>query len=254
MKEYFLLQFKMLNRKVIEYGFPLLLGYTLIPILFVLLSEYLFSKTEYAVYFYGLFMLFYTSKLSESQRNDFLKSIYNKRDYLKLRIVENIICSVPFILFLVYKQLYLAALILCIINTIIGLVPLNMSFNYTIPTPFSKRPFEFVVGFRNTFFIFPIAYLLNYIAIREGNFNLGVFSIFIIAFVCFYFYSKIENEYYVWNFNLNPHEFLKEKIKTCLLYFTILCIPIVLPLSFFFFNEIDILFIKLLLSSYNHIS
>jgi len=78
MKEYFQLQFKMLNRKMIDFGIPLLIGYTLLPLTFILLSNYLFEKTEYANYLYALIALSFVSKLSEPKRNDFLKSIFNR--------------------------------------------------------------------------------------------------------------------------------------------------------------------------------
>ena len=65
----------MLNRKMIDFGLPLLIGYTLLPFVFVLLSNYLFEKTEFANYAYVLFAISLISKLSEPKRNDFLKTI-----------------------------------------------------------------------------------------------------------------------------------------------------------------------------------
>ncbi|MBK7030860.1 MAG: hypothetical protein IPH45_17355 [Bacteroidales bacterium] len=52
----------------------------------------------------------------------------------------------------------------------------NSRWNFTIPTPFSKHPFEFAVGFRKTFLAWLFAYFLTIMAISVGNFNLGVFS------------------------------------------------------------------------------
>lgn len=247
MKAYFQLQFKMLNRRLIDFGLPLLIGYTLLPIVFVLLSGYLFEKTEFAVYLYGFIALTFISKLNEPKRNDFLKSIFNKRNYLKLRVVENLICIIPFFFFLLYKGLFIFALLLCLLAIFITLFNFSTNLNATIPTPFSKKPFEFVVGFRKTFYVFPIAYFLTYISISIGNFNLGVFSMLLIGLTCFSFYSKIENEYYVWSFNVSSKEFLFEKTKTCLIYFTLLISPIVLALSISFFNEIHILIVFFLL-------
>ena len=71
MKNYFQLQFKILNRKLIEFGLPLLIGYTLVPFLFVALSNSLFKKTEFASYIFCLLALSLVSKLSESERNNF---------------------------------------------------------------------------------------------------------------------------------------------------------------------------------------
>ena len=232
---------------MIDFGLPLLIGYTLLPFVFILLSNYLFEKTEFANYIYGLFALSLVSKLSEPKRNDFLKSIFNKSKYKKLRILENIIYCLPFTLYLIYQKQFVfsAMLILCVI--IIMLFNFSTNLNVTIPTPFSKKPFEFTVGFRKTFYVFPIAYFLAYISISVGNFNLGVFSMLLIGLTCFSYYSKIENDYFVWNYNLSSKEFLIEKTKTCLIFFTLLSLPIIIALSISFFEEIDILIVFILL-------
>ena len=233
---------------MIDFGLPLLIGYTLLPFLFILLSNYLFGKTEFANYIFGLLALSFVSKLSEPKRNDFLKSIFNKKNYRNLRLVENLIYCMPFTLFLVYKKQFVFSIILNLLVVIITLFNFNTNVNVTIPTPFSKKPFEFTVGFRKTFYVFPIAYFLTYVSISVGSFNIGVFSMLLIGIICFSYYSKIENEYFIWNFNLSPKEFLLEKTKTCLLFFTLLTLPIIIALSISFFNQIDILIVFLLLS------
>ena len=45
MKAYFQLQIKILNRRMIDFSLPILIGYTILPFVFVLLSNYLFEKT-----------------------------------------------------------------------------------------------------------------------------------------------------------------------------------------------------------------
>nr|WP_321227887.1 ABC transporter permease [uncultured Psychroserpens sp.] len=247
MKAYFQLQFKMLNRRIIDFGLPLLIGYTLLPFVFISLSNYLFRNTEFANYVYALIAISLVSKLSEPKRNDFLKSIFSKNNYKKLRVVENVIYCLPFTLFLAYKKQFVFSLILNFLVIIITLLNFSIDINVTIPTPFNKKPFEFTVGFRKTFYIFPIAYFLTYISVSFGNFNLGIFSILLIGITCFSYYSKIENEYFVWNYNVSSKEFLLEKTKTCLIYFSLLTLPIIITLGISFFNEIDILIIFILL-------
>jgi hypothetical protein len=248
MKEYFLLQFKMLNRKMIDFGLPILIGYALLSFVFVLLSNYLFEKTEFANYAYGLFALISVLKLSEPKRNDFLKSVFNKYNYKKLRILENIIYCLPFTLFLIYNKQFVFSITLNFFAVIITLFNFSTNVNVTIPTPFSKKPFEFTVGFRKTFYVFPIAYFLTYISVSVGNFNLGVFSMLLIGITCFSYHSKTENEYFVWNYNLSSKEFLLKKIKTCLTYFSVLSLPIIITLGISFFNQIDILIVFIFLS------
>jgi len=247
MKKYFQLQVKILNRRMIDFGLPVLIGYAILPVVFVLLSNYLFEKTEFANYVYGLFALIFISKLSEPKRNDFLKSIFNTYNYKKLRIVENIIYCLPFTLFLIYKKQFMFSITLNLFVICTMLFNFSTNLNAVIPTPFGKKPFEFTVGFRKSFYVFPIAYFLTYISVSVGNFNLGIFSMLLIGIICFSYYSKIENDYFVWNYNLSPKEFLIEKTKTCLLFFTFLILPIIITLGFSFISQIDILIVFILL-------
>jgi hypothetical protein len=122
----------------------------------------------------------------------------------------------------------------------------NKPSNFVIPTPFGKKPFEFVVGFRKSFYIFPIAYFLTYAAIMVGNFNLGLFSILMIAISCISYYTTTESDYYVWIYKLSPQKFLLHKIKLCLLFFILLTLPILLPMSIFFWDKAVILLALLL--------
>jgi hypothetical protein len=247
MKEYLKLQFKMLNRKMIDFGLPILIGYTFLPLIFILGSNYLFRKTAFANYLFGLLAVLVVSKLSEPNRNNFLKSIFSKKKYRILRILENIIYCMPFTLFLIYKKQFIFSLLLNLAVIITALFNFGTTLNITIPTPFSKKPFEFTVGFRKTFYMFPIAYFLTYISISVGNFNLGVFSILFMALICFSYYSEIENEYFIWNFKQSSKEFLLDKTKTCLTYFTLLTVPSIISLSISFYNEIAILMILFIL-------
>jgi len=248
MKEYFHLQFKMSNRKLTEFGLPPFLAYTILATGFVGLSFYLFSKTEFAEYFYILVAFGLLTKLTDKKRNEFLKSCFIENSFTKLRLLENFTVILPFVLFLAYQKSVVFIPILLALATILTFVNFSSTFNLTIPTPFYKKPFEFVVGFRNTFFIFPIAYFLTYISISVGNFNLGVFSMLLVFLISLSYYSKLENEYYIWSFSLSPKHFLTEKIKTGLFYTTLSILPILILLSIYFLAEIETLLTFLVLS------
>lgn len=247
MKEYFRLQFKMSNRKLTEFGLPPFVAYSILPICFIGLSAYLFSKTEFAEYFYILIAMGLLSKLTDKKRNDFLKSCYTVKDYLKLRVLENLMVVLPFALFLVYQKSFVFVAVLLVLAALSAFVSFSTNFNFTIPTPFYNKPFEFTVGFRNTFYFFPIAYFLTYISISVNNFNLGVFSMLLVFLVSLSYYSKLENEYYIWSFNLSPKAFLTEKIKTGLFYATLSSIPILIPLTIYFSAELETLLTFLIL-------
>ncbi len=241
MKEYFVLQYKMTNRRLKAFGLQPVFAYLLILASFTGLSIYLFYKTEFAQYLYILISLALTSKLSEIRRNDFLRFCFNDKHYKLIRIIENLISSLPFLIFLIYKQNLIASIILILISLILALSSFKTSLNFTIPTPFFKKPFEFTVGFRNTFFIFPIAYILSLIAIYVDNFNLGIFSLLLVFLVVLGFYTKPENEYFVWSFAMRPKKFILEKVKTALLFTSLLSLPIILALCFFYYINIDAL-------------
>jgi hypothetical protein len=185
--------------------------------------------------------------LSETKRNDFLKYCFKGKEYRKIRLTENYIVALPFIAFLVYEQLFPSVFVLTILTLTMALVNFNSTFNYTIPTPFYKKPFEFTVGFRSSFYLFFFAYFLTFMAVSVGNFNLGIFALLLVFLVSLSFYSKLENEYYVWSYIDTPKGFIIKKIKSGLFNSTILALPIFIVLGVFFFSEKYTLLIFLLL-------
>lgn len=247
MKEYFGLQLKRTNRWFKDNGFNPLLAYGLSLVVFVLLSIYLFYKTPYAPYIYLLISLFLTAKLSEDKRNEWLEYCFRKADYKKLRIVENSLAAMPFLLFLIARSHFWFALLLGLLSVLLALLRLKTTVHFTLTTPFYQRPFEFTVGFRNTFFLFPVAYLLTAISIMAGNFNLGVFSLLLVFLVVLTYFTKVESEYYVWVYNLSAGGFLWKKLRMALLFTTLLALPTILSLGIYFYSDILYLLLFLLL-------
>jgi len=241
MKEYFELQYRMTNRRFKDAGFEPLLAYLILTVGFVGLSIYLFHKTEFAEYIFVLSALAFIGKLSETRRTEFLKICFGDTKLKKIRVTENLICSLPFLIFLLYKQLFLSALLLLVFAAILALLNFRTTLNFTIWTPFSKRPFEFTTGFRNTFYLFFAAYVLTVIAVTVNNFNLGVFAMLLVFATTLSYYSKPENEYYVWIHNLNAKKFLFSKIKTAMLFSASLALPIAITLAIFYPQNIGIL-------------
>ena len=225
------------RRPIVGYLLALFISLVFVGVSMLLLS----SKSIYAPYFYVLASLFFTSKLGEIKRNDFLKIHFGNKQYRKVRILENLIVTFPFIIFLVYKQHFYLTIILVVITILLALLSFKATYNFTIPTPFFKKPFEFTVGFRNSFYVFFIAYGLAIIAVQVDNFNLGVFALGLVFITILGYYLKPENEYFVWSFNCTPVKFLLEKIKTALLFSFSLCLPVLILLSVFYFEHIGIL-------------
>lgn len=234
MKEYFFLQYKLSVRRLKDTNIHPFLGLTLLILGFLGMSLLLFYKTQFAAPIFTLLSLALTSKLSETKRNEFLKICLKRKDYLLVRIIENCFLALPFLIFLLYKMELIYAIILLLLSMLLSLSNFNSTLHFIIPTPFTKKPFEFIVGFRNTFYLFFIAYGLLFIGISVNNFNLGVFSFLLVFLVIFTYYIKPENEYYVWSFKSTPAQFIKEKLKIAFLFSAAISLPFALLLMFFY--------------------
>ena len=152
----------------------------------------------------------------------------------KIRLIENLLVSTPFVLFLLYKQQYIIAFSVYAISSLLSLFNKVNRFDFVIPTPFFKFPFEFTSGFRKTFWIYLLAYILTYISISVDNFNLGIFSLIITFLTSMSFYFNQESIFYVWIHSSEPTGFLWEKIKIAVFYSILISIPISLSLIIFF--------------------
>ena len=241
MKNYFNLLLVLTNRKIKKAGLNPGLGYLLGLAAFILLAEYLFQKTSFAKYLVILVCLSFQFQLSEKNRTDFLQSTFGDKTKNKIRILENLMVSIPFVSFLLYKGLIIEASILGLCSISFALVSFHAHFNLSIPTPFSKRPFEFSTGFRRTFYLFPMAYALAFIAINVDNFNLGVFSFLLIFLTTLGFYSKPEQEYYVWVHAETPGKFLKNKMLHASKNAAFLIAPILISMLIFYPSEVALI-------------
>lgn len=236
---YFKLQVNLFNRKLVDFGISLVLGYPLIMVCFYLGSNYLFKNIESAQYFYPLIPLGLIFKLSETERNTFLRHIYSLPNYYAIRILENSLVALPFTLFLIYKSFYLESIAALLISLLMSLFIINRSSNYVIPTPFSKKPFEFCVGFRKNFVVFPMLILVAFIAIKVNNLNLGIASICGSLLIACNFYLKPENPYFVWIYKQTPNDFLKNKLIEGLKNVILLSLPNLILIGIAFYQNLD---------------
>lgn len=234
MKEYFTLLLEMTNRKIKEAGLNPVLAYLLGIITFCLLLEFIFYKTEYAKYLTIFICLIFQLSFAEKNRTDFLLTTFGDKTKNKIRIIENLMLCFPFVLFLLFKNCFLESIILLILSVISALSSHRSDLSFTIPTPFSKRPFEFSTGFRKTIFIILFAYALTIIAISVDNFNLGIFSFLLIFLVSLTYYGQLEQMFYVWIHAESPKVFLKNKILNASKNASLLVLPILISLLLFY--------------------
>ncbi len=241
MKDYFKLQFVMTNRRIQEAGIHPLLGYLLGFTALVLLSEYIFYKTAFAHYLVILTGLGLQIHLSEKNRTDFLLATFGDRKKRSIRVIENGILCLPFVALLLCKSFLWEACVLLACSLVLGFFSFQSSVQVTIPTPFSQRPFEFSTGFRKTFFIFPIAYILTLVAIHVDNLNLGIFALLLVFLTTLSYHHKPEPEYYVWVYARTPKAFLTHKLLDASKAATLLVLPILLSLLVFYPSDYTVI-------------
>lgn len=234
MQEYFSLQVKFFARKLKEFGIHPIIGILLLIIAYALSTYILFSKTIYAAPVYMLISLSFVIKLDSIERNNFLKQVFKKKDYYYLRIIENEIVILPFVLGLFFYQEYIYIVLLVVIGCLMAFVSLNWNPSYVLPTPFYKKPYEFIVGLRTWFYLVGLDYFLTIMAVKYDNYNLGIFAIIFLFVLFISSYMKPENEYFVWNYSLNPPGFLMKKILESFLHSSLLLAPVVLLIGLMF--------------------
>jgi hypothetical protein len=142
--------------------------------------------------------------------------------------------ALPFMIEFIVYQKWIALASLGLTTILLALINVKISHQKTLPTPFSKRPFEFSVGFRSAFLLLIACYILMGIGLYVDNFNLGMFSILALFVVCMGFYTQPEEEFYVWIHHHSTSTFLFSKVKTALMNASLLSAPLVLILLGFY--------------------
>ncbi|MBN2829171.1 MAG: hypothetical protein JXR56_02495 [Candidatus Cloacimonetes bacterium] len=232
LKLYLNLQRRRAFRQIIRMDMGIEAGLLILFGLFSCFSFVLFLHIANYQYFYLIIVLQFLFSLSSSKHVDFLRFTYNKSDFVKIRLVENMLVSLPFTCMLILSGNFLTAAILA--GSAVFLVSVNQKIrtSYAIPTPFYKHPFEFIVGFRISFILIFLCYYLTFIALDYNNFYLGIFVIVALSVLSTIFYIKVEDTYFVWIYAYKAKGFLIRKVKTAITAFIILSLPPILVLLF----------------------
>ena len=253
-KHYFSWQFKLFSRSIRQFGLTPAVGYVFLASVVIVLPALLWPQKAYFPWIYAAVGLLATNPLHSNGRIEFLKTCYSKRDFLFLHTTENLMFVLPFCFVLLIHKQFLLTFGLLVIAILIALAACwnRKKLNFPpLPTPFSKRLFEFALGFRVSFPLVLFLYYVVLMAIVHDNFNLGIVAVYVIVITCMGYYTTMEPDYYVWLHNDNPKRFLFQKLKTAILYaFALVVVPIV-ALTVFFSEFIWILLLAILIGFLN---
>jgi len=234
---FFRLQIKRLHRTIGDWGVNPWLVYLGAPLLFVVGSVALFSRTAYASWIYTGIAAVALFQTCGSTRLRFFQQVFGQATYRRIRLIEHILVIASFALFLLYRGevwfvlgLFVMALAALPFHTGIAGI-------FALPTPFSKHPFEFAVGFRNSVWVVSIAYSLLIIGIYVGNGYLSMATLGLVILVCANYYTWSEPTLYVWVHRLTPQSFLWMKVRTAVRQLTMVLLPMAAAVGFFFPEE-----------------
>lgn len=202
--------------------------------MFVLLSIFLFYKTDFAKWFYLLIAASIFLRLGDKRRRDKLEFIYDKSRLLKIRLIENGMVTIPFLIYLSYAQQFLAILVLLITAVVLALFNSAIAWNSVTPTPFKRLPFEQIVGFRRSFLFVALTYFICLKAIKVQNYNLGLATLIMLFLTIMSFYIKPENKFFVWIFASDSKGFLKRKVVDAVMATSVITVPVLIALFVYF--------------------
>ena len=231
---FFRIQLNRMHRTIRDWGVYPWLVYVGIPLLFVGGSVALFSRTAYANWLYvgiaGAALL----QTCGSTRLRFLRQVFDRATYWRLRLIENVLMILPFVLFLLFKGEGWFSLGLVALALLTWPMRIGAAGSFVLPTPFSKHPFEFAIGFRNSVGVWFIAVILLVIGVYVGNAYLSLATVPLVVLVCANFYGWNEPSLYVWIHRLTPRAFLRMKVGMAFRQLTVILLPMALVVGGFF--------------------
>lgn len=244
---YFQLQIRRLSRSLSAFGINPVLGGLLVAACFILFSHVFFSKVSNAQLIFPALPLILIWSGRRPDKHTFLRGIFSKRKYLQIRILENTTMVLPFLIFLAVKGYYSeAAASLCV-----GLLELRLPWkthaSRVLPTPFSRYPYEFTVGFRKFYWLLLLLFALTGIALFTGNSTLGLFGLATAMLVSMNFYANTEPLFYVFTHAQSASRFLITKIRIALLYAAYIILPFATPLIIVFPRDVYNIILMILL-------
>ncbi|HLP95006.1 MAG TPA: hypothetical protein VK168_13275 [Saprospiraceae bacterium] len=234
LEHYFRLQKSLLERWIADIGLPVWAGYLLAVAAFLLGNLILFYKTDLAPYLLMLLGGLVLLSFNQPDKINFLQAVYPAPVFRKIRLLECLAPTLPFLLVLGWVQAFLPLLLLAGFAVLVAYSSGLRVSRIPLPTPFGSQPFEFLVGFRSTFIWLLAVHGLLAIGLITGNVNLGLFALMLVFATTLSYYGQPEDRYWVWLHNDRAEAFLWLKIKTAWRHSLMLAAPCALILMGFY--------------------
>ncbi|VTQ04800.1 hypothetical protein [Sphingobacterium daejeonense] len=238
LNNYFKLQYRIISRSFEEFGFN---KYLLVPVIlafYISLFYFISLSPSWGVYLVSLLNFQWLFALSGFNRNEFLRNTFETKDFHFIRLLENFTVSIGTIIVITISDNYLLVGILLALCVLFVFISTNSIWSNRIPTPFTRKPFEFIIGFRSTWLLIVLLYSIAVIGLVYNNQNLALVSMFVICLCSAFYYQEPEPYMIFWNQDRKPVEFIWYKIKRGIIQLSILLIPLVILQILFFPSEL----------------
>lgn len=243
---YFELKKRIFARRMKDYGINPWLGVLILIIVFLLFSFLLFQNTKInAAYIYTIIPFVFLLKTNNENETAFFKSIYSKKEFLAIKILQNIIIVFPFVFFLFFKNFIFVGGLLLLGSVFLSFFNFRIKKSQKLKIPFLRNSFEFIVGFRNSFYWIPLLLVFLVIGQVLDNDNFLFLLIGFLFLIFSSYYLNPEPPFYVWVYALTPIEFLFLKFSHAIGNATLIIVPFVLIEVLFFDFSLQSLFILL---------
>jgi hypothetical protein len=218
---------------------------------FLLFAHLVFSKVSYPEFVFPTFALILTWWVNKPEKNTFLETIFSSKKCLLIRLLENTSVLLPFLIFLSIEGYHLQSAATLCLGLLVAVIPRKTRSNVVIPSPFSRYPYEFTIGFRKSYWLIALLFAVTVISLFADNAMLGLVGLAGAFFVCMNFYADAEPVYYVFTHAQSTDQFLRTKIKVSLVYTSYIILPLAVPLAVVFPSEIPVITLVILLGLSN---
>lgn len=167
---------------------------------------------NYYDYYYLLFLFAFGTLFHHFERKD-LNFLKNNKYYKKIIFLEYLIINIPFISLFLIKKDFLFALIYLIFIGICVFIPQNtikIKYPFDVTDPFwhiSFRKYK-LIG------VLPIVFVLIFIGKIYNNINLGIFGLFLVAFLSVFPYFERESIFYIHFSHFSAEKYIRKQIIT----------------------------------------
>jgi hypothetical protein len=199
----------------------------LLLVLFAGGSYFLAQRTPLAGWGILIALFIVLLPLTSKERYDHLRLIFKSKEVFKVRLIENALLSLPFMISLVWVD-WMAAVGAIIVVFGLTVKPLGRLIPYSIPTPFNRIPVAFPSGFRRLLIVHLLSWVICVFAITIDNYNMGLFSIILNWLLIYAYYGKIEPLEYVWMNSSTPKNLIVNRMREGLLGALMLILPFVI--------------------------